>query len=206
MKQTLRKLLVLILAASMVFSVMAPALATGTGTETTGSTAPVAVETTLPDQDWQMDRNFPFTGWIDDTLAMNSLWSFTGYRDQGEVYVTLEEQVESLRFFVNNVEIDTTGWEGGKTYKVDISSIAVDGTNTVQVTNIYPVGELGIVNVKATYPVVIEGTPEDVGMNASTLDVISDLINLSCKYGFSGAELAIVKDGKLFDARGARVQ
>ena len=197
MKQTLRKLLVLILAASMVFSVMAPALATGTGTETTGSTAPVAVETTLPDQDWQMDRNFPFTGWIDDTLAMNSLWSFTGYRDQGEVYVTLEEQVESLRFFVNNVEIDTTGWEGGKTYKVDISSIAVDGTNTVQVTNIYPVGELGIVNVKATYPVVIEGTPEDVGMNASTLDVISDLINLSCKYGFSGAELAIVKDGKL---------
>lgn len=63
MKQTLRKLLVLILAASMVFSVMAPALATGTGTETTGSTAPVAVETTLPDQDWQMNRDF----WVFDT-------------------------------------------------------------------------------------------------------------------------------------------
>ena len=197
MKQALRKLLVLFLAATMVFSVMAPALATGTGTDNSveATVAPVAVETALPDQDWQMNRAFP--NGTDDTLAINSLGSWTGYRDQGEIYVTLNEKVESLRLFVNNVEIDTSAMEGGKTYKVDISSISVDGTNTVQVSNVYPVGSNKIVTVRVGYPEVITGTPEDVGMDSTTLDTISDLINLSCKYGFSGAQLAIVKDGKM---------
>lgn len=191
MKQALRKLLALTLVAVMVFSVMAPALATGT----TPAGDDRVTETTLPDQDWQMNRAFP--NGTDDTLAINSLGSWTGYRDQGEIYVTLDAQVESLRLFVNNVEIETEGMEGGKTYKVDIADISVDGTNTVQVSNVAPVGVNKIVTVNVGYPVVIEGEPEDVGMNSNTLDAISDLINVSVKYGFSGAQLAIIKDGKL---------
>ena len=66
MKHTLRKLLVLFLAAAMVFSVMAPAMATGTDNSAEAVTAPAAVETTLPDQDWQMNRDF----WVfDSSLA-----------------------------------------------------------------------------------------------------------------------------------------
>ena len=190
MKKAPSKLIALLLAVVMVFSIMPVTLATGTpaGDER-------VTEVSLPEQDWQMNRAFP--NGTDDTLAINSLGSFNGYRDQGEIYVTLDASVTSLRLFVNNVEIETEGMEGGKTYKVDIADIAVDGINTVQVSNVAPVGKNKIVTVRAGYPVVIEGEPEDVGMDSSTLDMIDDFMNASVKYGFSGAQIAVIKDGKL---------
>ena len=189
MKKAPSKLIALLLAVMMVFSVMAPVMATGTPSDWRVS------ETDLPDQDWQMNRAFP--NGTDDTLAINSLGSWNGYRDQGEIYVTLDAAVESLRLFVNNVEIDTEGMVGGKTYVVDIADIAVDGINTVQVSNVAPVGINKIVTVRVGYPVVIEGSPEDVGMDSSTLDLIDDFMNASVKYGFSGAQIAVIKDGKM---------
>ncbi len=191
MKQAMRKLLAMTLAVMMVFSIMAPGM---TVSATTAGDERVT-EVTLPAQDWQMDRNFPKG--TDDTLAINSIHSFDGYRDQGEIYVTLDPRVESFRLFVNNVEIGTKGMEAGKTYVVDIADIAVDGTNSVQVSNIAPVGINGIVNVKAGYPSVIEGIPEDVGMDSSTLEALGDMLKNEAKYGFSGVQVAIVKDGKL---------
>ena len=191
MKKAPSKLLALLLAVMMVFSVAAPALATGS----TPAGDDRVTEVNLPDQDWQMNRAFP--NGTDDTLAINSLGSWNGYRDQGEIYVTLDASVESLRLFVNNVEIETEGMEGGKTYKVDIADIAVDGINTVQVSNVAPVGVNKIVTVQVGYPVVIEGEPEDVGMDSSTLELIDDFMNASVKYGFSGAQIAVIKDGKL---------
>ncbi len=189
MKKAPSKLIALLLAVMMVFSVMTPVMATGTPSDWR------VTETDLPDQDWQMNRAFP--NGTDDTLAINSLGSWNGYRDQGEIYVTLDAAVESLRLFVNNVEIDTEGMVGGKTYVVDIADIALDGINTVQVSNVAPVGLNKIVTVRVGYPVVIDGDPEDVGMDASTLDLIDDFMNASVKYGFSGAQLAVIKDGKL---------
>ncbi len=191
MKKGTSKLIALLLAVMMVFSVMTPVMATGS----TPAGDSRVTEVDLPDQDWQMNRAFP--NGTDDTLAINSLGSWNGYRDQGEIYVTLDAKVESLRLFVNNVEIETDGMIGGKTYKVDIADIAVDGINTVQVSNVAPVGINKIVTVRTGYPVVIEGEPEDVGMDSSTLDMIDDFMNASVKYGFSGAQLAVIKDGKL---------
>ena len=190
MKKAPSKLIALLLAVMMVFSVMTPVVATATP----AGDARVA-EVTLPEQDWQMNRAFP--NGTDDTLAINSLGSWNGYRDQGEIYVTLDASVTSLRLFVNNVEIETEGMVGGKTYKVDIADIAVDGINTVQVSNVAPVGKNKIVTVRVGYPVVIEGEAEDVGMDSSTLDLIDDFMNASVKYGFSGAQIAVIKDGKM---------
>ena len=190
MKKAPSKLIALLLAVMMVFSVMTPVMATATPAGDSRVT-----EVSLPEQDWQMNRAFP--NGTDDTLAINSLGSWNGYRDQGEIYVTLDASVTSLRLFVNNVEIETEGMEGGKTYKVDIADIAVDGINTVQVSNVAPVGKNKIVTVNVGYPVVIEGEPEDVGMDASTLDQIDDFMNASVKYGFSGAQIAVIKDGKM---------
>ncbi len=191
MKQAMRKLLAMALAAVMVFSVMAP----GMTVSATPAGDDRVTETTLPEQTWQMNQGFPKG--TDDTLAINSIHSFDGYRDQGEIYVTLDARVESFRLFVNNVEIGTAGMEGGKTYVVDIADIAVDGINSVQVSNIYPVGINKLVTVRAGYPSVIEGIPEDVGLDSSTLEALSDMLENEVKYGFSGAQVAIVKDGKL---------
>ena len=193
MKKAPSKLLALLLAVVMVFSVAAPGFAAGSSTTPAGDNR--VTQVSLPDQDWQMNRAFP--NGTDDTLAINSLGSWNGYRDQGEIYVTLDASVESFRLFVNNVEISTKGMTAGKTYKVDIADIAVDGINTVQVSNVSPVGKNKIVTVRTGYPVVIEGTPEDVGMDSSTLDMIDDFMNISVKYGFSGAQIAVIKDGKL---------
>jgi len=190
MKKAPSKLLALLLAVVMVVSVMAPAAVIAAPAGDARVT-----EVSLPEQDWQMNRAFP--NGTDDTLAINSLGSWNGYRDQGEIYVTLDSKVESLRLFVNNVEIETEGMVGGKTYKVDIADIAVDGINTVQVSNVAPVGNNKIVTVRVGYPVVIEGEPEDVGMDSSTLDLIDDFMNASVKYGFSGAQIAVIKDGKM---------
>ncbi len=191
MKKAMRKLLAMTLAVMMVFSVVAPGMTVSATPAGDGR----VTETTLPEQSWQMNQNFPKG--TDDTLAINSIHSFDGYRDQGEIYVTLDSKVESFRLFVNNVEISTKGMEGGKTYVVDIADIAVDGTNSVQVSNIYPVGLRGIVNVKADYPTVIEGIPEDVGLDSSTLEALGTMLEKEVEYGFSGVQVAIVKDGKL---------
>ncbi len=191
MKQAMRKLLAMVLVATMIFSIAAP----GMSVSATPAGDPRVTEVQLPDQDWQMDRKFPKG--TDDTLAINSIHSFDGYRDQGEIYVTLDSRVTSFRLFVNNVEIGTGDMVGGKTYVVDIADIAVDGTNSVQVSNISPVGINGLVTVKAGYPSVIEGIPEDVGMDSSTLEALGDMLENEVKYGFSGVQVAIVKDGKL---------
>ena len=112
MKKAPSKLLALLLAVVMVFSVVAPGAVYAAPAGDSRVT-----EVSLPDQDWQMNRAFP--NGTDDTLAINSLGSFNGYRDQGMIYVTLDAQVESLRLFVNNVEIETAGMVGGKTYKAE---------------------------------------------------------------------------------------
>ena len=86
MKKAMQRMLSLVLAAVLSLSLACPAFAAG-------GAQPVA----LPDQDWQGAVTFPdWKGYVDDTLAMNSLYSFTCFRDQGELYVTPAEGVTSL--------------------------------------------------------------------------------------------------------------
>ncbi len=185
MKKTMQKMLSLVLAAVLSLSLACPAFA-ASGTQSV----------TLPDQDWQGAVTFPdWKGYVDDTLAMNSLYSFTGFRGQGTLYVNPAEGVTGFRLFVNNAEVDTSDMRAGRTWKVDISGLTVDGTNTIQVSAITP--STLTVTVNVPYPTLISGDPEDVGMDADTISLISDLINAEVKYGFSGAQLAVVKDGKL---------
>ena len=203
MRSMLKKATGLILAAALTFSLAAPAAAAGSS-RTGGTSATLAAvrstvtETALPQQGWQAQVTFPdWAGYVDDTLAMNSLYSFDGYADQGELYVTLAAGVTGLRLFVNNAEVDTSAMKGGSTYKVDISGLTVNGTNTVQVSAITPSTLTGAVTVSIPYPTVITGLPSDVGMSADILGVIDDFIASEVKYGFSGAQLAVVKDGKM---------
>lgn len=205
MRNMLKKATGLILSAALTFSLAAPAAAAGSSSAA-GASSGAVTETALPQQGWQAQVTFPdWAGYVDDTLAMNSLYSFDGYADQGELYVTLASGVTSLRLFVNNAEVDTSAMKGGSTYKVDISDLTVNDTNTVQVSAITPSTLEGAVTVSIPYPTVITGLPSDVGMDEGVLGIIDDFIASEVKYGFSGAQLAVVKDGKLVysDAWGA---
>lgn len=199
LKTTLRRVIGFALAAVMLFAAIGPAAAVG---QTTGAASAYLhggiTQTTLPEQGWQDVVSFPdWDGYVDDTLAMNSLFSFTTFSGQGELYVTVAAGVQSFRMFVNNVEMDTGAMPAGGTYRIDISDITLDGTNTIQVTNIAPATLAEAVTVSIPYPTVISGNLADVGMDQDIVDLIGDYISAETKYGFSGAELAVIKEGRL---------
>ena len=167
----------------------------GNGSGDAGVTV-TEVETAI-EGSWQGQPVFPDRkGYVDDSLAMNSMYSFDGFEDQGSMYVTVVPEVESFDLFINNEKIDTSKMKAGS-YEVDFSAVSVNGNNTVQVTNIVPSDLEAAVTVSIPYPTVIDGTLEEVGLDPKPLEMISRIIQSDIDNGFSSAQLAIVKDGKL---------
>ena len=93
----------------------------------------------IPSWGWQKTASFPdWKGYTDDTLAMNSMISFQGYHGQGELFLQVSEEVESFCLYVNGVKADLYGMGG--ILHVDMAGAAKDGINTIQVSNILPLG------------------------------------------------------------------
>lgn len=157
-----------------------------------------AEEERLQNAGWQMQAVFPdWKGYTDDTLAMNSMCSFFGYHGQGTVYIRVSDEVESFRMYVNGHAVNTESVTGGSLAAVDISSLAINGTNTLQISNISPADLSEAVEVSIPYPVVLEGTPEEEGIDEETLSFISDIIETDIKNGFTSAQLAVIRNGRL---------
>ena len=146
---------------------------------------------------WQAEISFPdWKGYIDDTLAMNSMYSFDGVKDQGKLYFTIDDSIERFDLFVNNKKVDTSKMNNG-IFEVDISKIAKNGTNTIQVSNIQSNNKEAKVVVNIPYPRVIDGTLEEVGLSKKPFELISKIIEADVNNGFASAQLAVVKEGKL---------
>ena len=173
----------------------------GTGTSEADSTEPVLLKAqpdVLPDAGWQTDVTFPeWRGFADDTLALNDMMSFDHFSDQGYLYVSPSADVTSFDMYINSRKVDTSGIMGGLSYKIDFSSVSLDGRNTVQVSNVEPFSEDNKVRVCIPYPVVTESTPEDVGINPDALDLISDIVESDVKNGFTSSQIAVIRKGKL---------
>lgn len=153
----------------------------------------------LPQGTWQADITFP--DWqksVDDTLALNSMYSFKGFKDQGVIYVEPSEDIAHFELFVNNKKISTDNIKAGETNKIDISDKTIDGINTLQITGISPNDKNSTVKVHIPYPTVLTGyAPEDVGIEPSVFDTISDIVISDINHGFTSAQMAVIKDGKL---------
>ena len=146
---------------------------------------------------WQAEIKFPdWKGYIDDTLAMNSMYSFDGYKDQGKLYFTIIEDVESFDLFINNNKINTINMRNG-IYEIDISKIAKNGINTIQVSNITPNNLKEAITVNIPYPRVLDGNLKDVGLNKEPFQLISEIVESDINNGFTSAQMAVIKDGKL---------
>ena len=169
-----------------------------TGTADPGSgLLSAAVAAAIPEYQWQKTAAFPdWKGYTDDTLAMNSMLSFQFWHGQGTLWLSVSEEVESFTLYVNGVPCDTSGMTAGA-WTVDISGVSADGTNTVQVSNILPLGLKDAVTVYIPYPVVTEAQGSLEGIRPEALQLISDIIESDTDYGFSGAQLAVVKNGRL---------
>ncbi len=153
--------------------------------------------TTPVEGTWQGEVTFPdWKGYVDDTLAMNSMYSFDGRKGQGTIYLTVEPEVESFDLFINHVKVDTKDMNDG-TFQIDMKALTKTGMNTVQVSNITPTSLEKAITLKVPYPTVQEGTLEEVGLSQKPLELINNIITTDVQYGFTSAQLAVVKDGKL---------
>lgn len=150
----------------------------------------------LPAGGWQAELTFPdWAGYVDDTLAMNGMYTFFGYSGQGTLYVTPAAGVTDFALFINNRAVDTGKMAGGSTWAVDFSQLAVNGLNTLQLCCIRPAGQT--VQVHIPYPTVIEGKPADVGLNPAVLDAIDKIVAADVAHGFTSAQMAVIKDGRM---------
>lgn len=210
MKIRIRSMISLLLCAALVLSLAActasqssekqSAETANTGASETAAEdmLPAAEEAEIPAAGWQAQVVFPdWKGYTDDTLAMNSMFTFFGYHGQGKLYVRSSEKTQSFRMYVNGQVVDTRAAASGGTISVDISSVALNGKNTVQVSNIKPEGIAEAVEVFVPYPEVLPGTPEEEGISSQALSLISDLIEADVENGFPSAQLAVVRNGRL---------
>ncbi len=147
----------------------------------------------IPSFQWLREASFPdrLTE-IDDTLAMNSTLSFFGYAGQGILYLESDPSVESFDLYIDSHKVEEI--QTGKTYQIEYGNIAINGNNTLQVSNI--IGE-GNVRVCVPYPELIEGDLVQEGFHPETFELISDIIASDIEYGFTSAQLAVIRHGKL---------
>ena len=147
----------------------------------------------IPSFQWLREASFPdrLTE-IDDTLAMNSTLSFFGYTGQGILYLESDPSVESFDLYIDSHKVEEI--QTGKTYQIEYGNIAINGNNTLQVSNI--IGE-GNVRVCVPYPELIEGDLIQEGFHPETFELISDIIASDIEYGFTSAQLAVIRHGKL---------
>lgn len=144
---------------------------------------------------WQGEPVFPNWKGLDDTLAMNHMYTFVGYAGQGTLCVEPEAGVTGFNLFVNNRQVNTAAMAAGGVWNVDISGQTINGRNTIQVGGIRPRGKQ--VTVRVGYPTVQEGSLQDVGIDRDALELLEQIIQADVNNGFPSAQMAIVKDGKL---------
>ena len=144
---------------------------------------------------WQGEPGFPNWKGLDDTLAMNHMYTFVGYTGQGTLCVEPEAGVTGFNLFVNNRQINTAAMAAGGVWNVDISGQTINGRNTIQVGGIRPRGKK--VTVRVGYPTVQEGSLQDVGIDRDALELLEQIIQADVNNGFPGAQMAVVKNGKL---------
>ena len=163
-----------------------------------GSPAPAAAEKSEAVHSWQAQVTFPdWKGYTDDTLAMDCMYSFFGYHGQGYLLVEAEPGVESFRMYLNGHRIDTSSFTDAGTQKIDIAPFTVDGKNTLQLSNIYPVDPANTVQVCIPYPQIETGTLLEEGISPQAMDLVSDLIRTDIEHGFTSAQLALIRHGRL---------
>ena len=144
---------------------------------------------------WQGEPVFPNWKGLDDTLAMNHMYTFVGYAGQGTLCVEPETGVTGFNLFVNNRQVNTAAMAAGGVWNVDISGQTINGRNTIQVGGIRPRGKQ--VTVRVGYPTVQEGSLQDVGIDRDALELLEQIIQADVDNGFPSAQMAIVKNGKL---------
>ncbi|MBR3018525.1 MAG: serine hydrolase [Clostridia bacterium] len=151
----------------------------------------------LPDGTWQKIASFPdWKGEVDNSLAMNSMIGFLGYRGQGTIWLDIAPEVKGFQLYINSDAYETNALGAG-VHRLDYSASAVNGMNTLQISNIQPYGIQNAVTVYIPYPAVIHGDFSASGIRPEAMRLITDLITSDIAHGFPSAQMAIIRNGQL---------
>lgn len=145
---------------------------------------------------WQIDASFP--DWISNAnFSANNSRSFQFYQGQGNAVITVSEGVKSFSFYINDNRVNTKKLKAPGIYTVDISEYTRNGLNTLQVSDVKFEGQGKAVRVQIPYPVVLDGKLKKSSLSKESFALIDKIISADVKNGFTSAQLAVVKDGRL---------
>ena len=155
-------------------------------------------ESELPEGEFQNTLCFPdWLGYVNNSTVMNGLYGFKAYEGQGTMYITVSEGVEAFNLFINDQKVDTTVMKMGKTYCVDFSEISVNGENVLQVSNVEPMDADKGITINILYPTVICDESKNAEIDPLVFEIIDEIVKTDIKYGFTAAQLSVIKNGNL---------
>jgi len=140
---------------------------------------------------WQYSVSFP--DWQDRSMyGANNRMGFYANVGQGKIYLQPHE-AGSFALYINDLKIDTSDIRNDQTYMLDISAIARNGTNTLQISDLSE----GTIDVRIPYPEVVPGSLSGSGISQDAISLIDSIISSDIEHGFSSAQVAVVRHGAL---------
>ena len=163
------------------------------------------------DTQMQAEQTFPIPmKEYDDSILPNNYLAFTAYKGQARIYFWAHGLV-SFDLYINNQKIPTKSLCTDKPMCFDASPYIQNGRNMLYIAALTPAGngtaqERPSLQVKIPYPVILplsnsqealKKQQKDAPYSAETLEIVDQLLTAETEAGFPGAQLVIIKDGKM---------
>ena len=163
------------------------------------------------DTQMQAEQTFPIPmKEYDDSILPNNYLAFTAYKGQAYIYF-LAQGLASFDLYINNQKVPTQSICTGKPMCFDASPYIQNGRNMLYIAALTPAGngmaqEQPSLQVKIPYPVILplsnsqealKKQQKDAPYSAETLEIVDQLLTAETEAGFPGAQLVIIKDGKM---------
>lgn len=163
------------------------------------------------DAQMQAEQTFPIPmKEYDDSILPNNYLAFTAYKGQAYIYFWAQG-LASFDLYINNQKVPTQSICTGKPMCFDASPYIQNGRNMLYIAALTPAGngmaqEQPSLQVKIPYPVILplsnsqealKKQQKDAPYSAETLEIVDQLLTAETEAGFPGAQLVIIKDGKM---------
>lgn len=163
------------------------------------------------DAQMQAEQTFPIPmKEYDASILPNNYLAFTAYKGQARIYFWAHG-LASFDLYINNRKIPTKSLCTDKPMCFDASPYIQNGRNMLYIAALTPAGngtaqEQPSLQVKIPYPVilplsnsqeVLKKQQKDAPYSTETLEIVDQLLTAETEAGFPGAQLVIIKDGKM---------
>lgn len=163
------------------------------------------------DAQMQAEQTFPIPmKEYDDSILPNNYLAFTAYKGQAYIYFWAQG-LASFDLYINNQKVPTQSICTDKPMCFDASPYIQNGRNMLYIAALTPAGngmaqEQPSLQVKIPYPVILplsnsqealKKQQKDAPYSAETLEIVDQLLTAETEAGFPGAQLVIIKDGKM---------